>query len=460
MKRFAKKLSCFLFAIIIGSIPVLGVQAVTITAEAEKLEIQSQISSISSDISEAVLLSEDEIEDLVNYQIETYIATEFVDEEKDISPGEPETWIPLSDLEGALFAYVVPLVENTEGEIGYITMGAIEDGFTKYMLVWSTELLESYRDLLEISPDAMPVFFPPMQYGYMTEDENGTQIFALSNDDSSFSDVTESIAQNAEQLTASYGVVRSSENATRLENSLAKAKQIQMGGSARASARVAVEDVRLSCEWEGTDQFVRIYAPNDGYTTDYAYGGDQNWYTSSARRNNGCGPVAASNVLYYMSSVDSDLEALFPYFSLTRSTFLSFMNDVYEYVSPAAFGEISLSDWANDVIDWASDHGVSLDSNPMTVQNSKTTCANYIKTGLRLDRPVGSLNLAANWPGSTQAWHWVTITKYYQGSDDNRWLAISSVGERVGIDWDAYYANMASSILDGGFAYFNVLYDI
>lgn len=453
MKRFAKKMSCLLFASIIGSIPVLGVQAATITAETEKQEIQSQISSISSDISEAVLLSENDIQDLVNYQIETYIATEFIDEEKDLSPGEPETWIPLADLEGALFAYVVPLVEDTEGEIGYITMGAIEDGFTKYMLVWSTELLESYRNLLDTSPDAMPVFFPPMQYGYMTEDENGTQIFALSDDDLSFSDVTESVAQNAEQLTSSYGVIRSVENATRLENSLNKAEQIQMGGSARASVRVAVEDVRLSCEWEGTDKFVKIYAP-DYYGT-YAYGGNQYWYESAYRANNGCGPVAACNVLYYMASTDSEYEELYPYSTLTRLNFISFMNDVYDYVSPAPFGETSLSDWARDVEDWASDYGVSLSSSPVSVRNSKTTCASYIKDGLRADKPVGSLNLAAKFgSGQIEAWHWVTITKYYQGSDDNRWLAISSVGQRRGIDWDAYYANMASSLAAGGFAYF------
>ena len=53
MKLSAKRIFSLLFASIIGSIPVLGVQAATITAETEKQEIQSQMSSISSDISEA-----------------------------------------------------------------------------------------------------------------------------------------------------------------------------------------------------------------------------------------------------------------------------------------------------------------------------------------------------------------------------------------------------------------------
>lgn len=449
MKLSAKRIFSLLFASIIGSIPVLGVQAATITAETEKQEIQSQISSISSDISEAELLSEDEIEDLVNYQIETYIATEFVDEEKDISPGEPETWIPLADLEGALFAYVVPLVEDTEGEIGYITMGAIEDGFTKYMLVWSTELLESYRDLLDTSPDVTPVFFPPMQYGYMTKNGNGTHIFALSENDSSFADVTESVAQNAEQLSASYGVVRSAENAMRLEKSLSKAKQIQSSGPARSMARVAVEDVRLSCEWEGTDKFVPIYY--DGETW---YGGTQKWYSSPGQRSNGCGPVAASNILYYMSTTDSKYDNMYPYSSLSQSNFLSFMNTVYFVMSPSIYGEISISHWASCVKSVAQIYGVSLSSSTRSSSSSKSTCASFIKSALKNDKPVGSLNLAlAYGSGQEEAWHWITITKYYQGSDDNRWIAVSSMGKRRGVDWDAYYANMDSSILDGGFIY-------
>ena len=40
MKLSAKRIFSLLFASIIGSIPVLGVQAATITAETEKQEIQ------------------------------------------------------------------------------------------------------------------------------------------------------------------------------------------------------------------------------------------------------------------------------------------------------------------------------------------------------------------------------------------------------------------------------------
>lgn len=357
----------------------------------------------------------------------------------------------MSDLDGACFAYLVPLVGQTEGEIGYITMGSIEDGFTKYMLTWDTNLLKNYRDLLDSTPEAVPVFFQPLQYGYLIDSENGKQIFLMSEDGAEAANITASVAENAEQFTASYRVVRSSENATRLESSLAKAKQIQTNGPARVSTSTAVEDVRLSCEWDGENKFVPIYY--DGQTW---YGGTQDWYESIGNRNNGCGPVAACNILYYMSTKDSKYEKLYPYSSLSHTNFVKFMNWIHMYVSPSPLGEFSLTSWRNDVINYASDFGVSLVSSPCSVSSSRNVCASYIKSGLKNDRPVGSVNLAlAVGSGQVEAWHWVTITKYYQSSNDNRWVAISSMGKRRSIDWDAYYANMASSVLKGGFAYFN-----
>ena len=202
----------------------------------------------------------------------------------------------MSDLESSCFAYLVPLVDQEDGEIGYITMGAIEDGFTKYMLAWDTGLLESYRDILGSMPEAVPVFFQPLQYGYWIDGEEIKEIFLLQDDGSEAVNITASVAENAEQLTASYRAVRSSENANRLKSSLDMAEQIQQSGPARAAAKVAVEDVRLSCEWKGTDKFVPI-VDNKGKTW---YGGNQDWYEDSGRKSNGWWPCSGKQyfVLY------------------------------------------------------------------------------------------------------------------------------------------------------------------
>lgn len=296
MKQTAKRFLCLLLAAVVGSIPSIGAQAVEEDAQIERQAIQAKISSISSDISEAAPLSKAEIQSLVDYQIETYIATEHEAAGKILSAGETDSWIPLSDLESSCFAYLVPLVDQEDGEIGYITMGAIEDGFTKYMLAWDTGLLESYRDILGSMPEAVPVVFQPLQYGYWIDGEEIKEIFLLQDDGSEAVNITASVAENAEQLTASYRAVRSSENANRLKSSLDMAEQIQQSGPARAAAKVAVEDVRLSCEWKGIDKFVPI-VDNKGKTW---YGGNQDWYEDSGRKSNGWWPCSGKQyfVLY------------------------------------------------------------------------------------------------------------------------------------------------------------------
>lgn len=107
---------------------------------------------------------------------------------------------------------------------------------------------------------------------------------------------------------------------------------------------------------------------------------------------------------------------------------------LHGFINPSPFGEFSLNSWVNDVIEYADDMGVSLSSSKLQATASKGACANFIKSALRDDKPVGSLNLAKT---GEEQWHWITITKYYQGSGDNRWIAISSMGKRRSIDWDA-----------------------
>lgn len=46
------------------------------------------------------------------------------------------------------------------------------------------------------------------------------------------------------------------------------------------------------------------------------------------------------------------------------------------------------------MIEYADYMGVSFSSSKLQTTASKGTCANFIKSGLRDDKPVGSLNLA------------------------------------------------------------------
>ena len=135
------------------------------TTEDSRTAIEAKLNSITSNLAEATPLAEQEIISLVRAQIATYVQTEDVVDPNNIAPGETDTWIPLHDLEGNHFADLVPLVNEENVEIGFITMGAITDGFVKYMLGWNVKLLDAYRKELSRNPDAQAVFFPPLEYG-------------------------------------------------------------------------------------------------------------------------------------------------------------------------------------------------------------------------------------------------------------------------------------------------------
>lgn len=56
--------------------------------------------------------------------------------------------------------------------------------------------------------------------------------------------------------------------------------------------------------------------------------------------------------------------------------------------------------------------------------------------------PVATLNLL--WPktGYPYAWHWMTITGYSRDTFDNRWITVSTWGEKRIINYRAYFQAM------------------
>lgn len=131
------------------------------------------------------------------------------------------------------------------------------------------------------------------------------------------------------------------------------------------------------------------------------------------------------------------------------------MNTLYNYCLPSPVGNASLSDWTDAVVRYASDRGVNLypvySSLPFTFEN---TCT-YIKNGLVIDSPVAILDLAKETP---YGWHWMTITKYFRDSADVRYIAVSSYGKRVSINYGELYDYMTNSIIgsitNSGLMYF------
>lgn len=453
MKRVCSKLMCI---ILISMLLVANVSAAFIgTADP------------SMDLKYAEYLTHAEVELIAKQQIDGYISTEIDTTKRIIVPSS--NYIDLHDSDGNIFAYIVPLIERGIGEIGHIVVGAIRDGFSTYEIVLENSLLNNYRAALndgfriskssgeevffDVSAGAYKtslVFLPPMTYLVKVETEKSTAYYDISSGTLLVNDVTEAISKSANSIADIYSTIRSEKHEARINSLLTSTSNTQ-------NTKSSVTDVRIGDEWVSDTAFIPVV-----YQQVTHYGGDQNWYSTTAKRENGCGPVAAANIVYYLATHNSNLSELYAFseYNLTWSLFLNHMNTMYDHIDPSAIGEFSLAGLANDVVNYANEcltNGCSLSAVTMSaatgyaLEIQKERCVNTIIAGLSSDCPVAALNLALPTSDYAYAWHWVTITKYFSNST-NSWIAISTWGERRSIDFDAYFEYAYP--VGGGFAYF------
>lgn len=181
-----------------------------------------------------------------------------------------------------------------------------------------------------------------------------------------------------------------------------------------------------------------------------AYGGDQHWFADPLRREDGCGAVAACNLLAALAAQGGRYGALAPAGAGEIGGFLPYMDELYDQLSPGFFGCWSRKKWTKRVLRWAGDRGVRLKAHGISAGAPEEACAALIREGLSKGKPVAALNL---WKGLRRpypyGWHWVTITDF-PGDE----LVLSTWGQRRTEHWKDYYAAAHRATCKGGFVYF------
>lgn len=351
------------------------------------------------------------------------------------------------DLDNNIFAYMVPLFEQ-DHEIGYITVGAIEDGYATYEI--NIQPYQTVNDIRSKMREKMGdlksgkvevVYIPPFDYLIKVSDKKGNvNYFDLANN---HQDVTEKVRQKKEALVEDYSRIRNAENKEHIENLLQPNNY--------TITAVTPENVALTVE-SSFGMFVPVeYLPNT-----YSYGGNQDWYSTNTKQERGCGPVAAANITNYLAKIKNPslYGNLYVGNTTSQTDFVSHMDTLYSYINPGLFGEISVMDFKSDVEDFASDRGVSLSGVTSSDSFTLDNVATYIKAGLNIDSPVATLN-TKKWSDYDYEWHWMTITKYYRDANDNRWIAVSTWGDRRSIDYRVHFDAMKYGYWKGGVMYFN-----
>ena len=134
------------------------------------------------------------------------------------------------------------------------------------------------------------------------------------------------------------------------------------------------------------------------------YGGNQSWWGNETfkylylfnrlKKNVGCAPVAAANIIAYLALQNSKLKKLYSY-TYTKVAFYDFMGIIWKYVTPGAAGYWWIDDFARDVEKYAKSKGITLKGYFSNKKPNLENAIQYVKNGLKRDCPV-VLNVFGN----------------------------------------------------------------
>lgn len=181
----------------------------------------------------------------------------------------------------------------------------------------------------------------------------------------------------------------------------------------------------------------------DGHGTLH-YGANQEWYGALWRRKAGCGPTAASVMLAYLAHTRPGLQKLCPLPKLEKESFVAYMDEVWEYVTPGPQGLNTLRKYSAGVKDFAEAQGVELHPVELAVPRKMTDrpgfdkCVSFLRTALEGGCPVAFLNLHKGALENLDSWHWVLITGLSLDGEAAI-VTVADGGDKVEIDLRLWY---------------------
>jgi hypothetical protein len=169
------------------------------------------------------------------------------------------------------------------------------------------------------------------------------------------------------------------------------------------------------------------------------YGGWQGWLTSEGvsqfHADRSCGVTASSNALCYLAKHDPQKAKLYTKPDLSKKSFSQHQNDVFEYVTPAAWGVPTVDALADRVVKFAQSRGVKLtpriQDKPWKIENVRP----YMTSALNLNKPV--LLLTWNSPIKDLGMHWITVTAYFK--DGTEKILTSNWGAKTIYDFTTWF---------------------
>ena len=172
-------------------------------------------------------------------------------------------------------------------------------------------------------------------------------------------------------------------------------------------------------------------------------GGSQEWYTDEWHKKAGCGPVTASNIIWYILR-KNDL----------TPDYLQLIQEMFGFVTPGLQGVNTSAIFVDGLMRFASENGMHLSPCVLEIPRKKSgrpdndTLCKFILNALNADSPVAFLNLSNGTVSALESWHWVTILTI---DPEKMTTDITDLGKVITIDISEW---IKTSILGGALVYF------
>ena len=183
-------------------------------------------------------------------------------------------------------------------------------------------------------------------------------------------------------------------------------------------------------------------------------GADQEWYRDSWQRKAGCGPTTAATCLFYLSEGNPALAAIAPPEGRLATKFVSYMEAVWQQVTPTIKGLNSLALYWGGALEFARLRGCHLAYAELAIPGkmggerpSLAEISDFLREQLSADRPVAFLNFSNGALENLESWHWVPLI-WAEAEGDALRCGILDEGLEKTIDLSLWHQ---TSLRGGGF---------
>ena len=181
------------------------------------------------------------------------------------------------------------------------------------------------------------------------------------------------------------------------------------------------------------------------------FGFNQEWYKSKWQRLSGCGPTAASSLIYYGLHQENNLD---------KNKAIQLMETLWEYVTPGMGGVYKRSMFTDGLRRYFDNHQIHANIESIEVTKNKKTrmslidTVNFIESGLNSNSLIAFLNLDNGDEEKLDEWHWVVICGVDVHENHSQvFVNIIDDGKLFAIDLDLW---LKTTKKGGAFVYFTL----